>query len=111
MRILSAAKPGQIDRNEIRNDSNATTFTALVSSIFRAASGTVDTLRHGRHHKSATCHGRTRLTLSSCCNFLPWDRILVFITSFFFRVDGNLESPAWLSTVRTLSVPEFRSFT
>src|SRR5262245_158380 len=49
MRILSAAKLGKINRNEIRNDSTATTFTPLVSLIFRDAHGTVDTLRHGRH--------------------------------------------------------------
>src|SRR4029450_5620465 len=49
MRILSAAKLGQINKNEIRNDSNATTFTPFVSLIFRGAHGTVDTLRHGRH--------------------------------------------------------------
>src|SRR4030095_12175397 len=48
MRILSAAKLGKKNRNEIRNDSTATTFTPLVSLIFRGAHGTVDTLRHGR---------------------------------------------------------------
>jgi hypothetical protein len=34
MRILSAAKLGEINRNEIRNDSIATTFTPLVSLVF-----------------------------------------------------------------------------
>jgi hypothetical protein len=35
MRILSAAKLGEINRNEIKIDSNVTNFTPLVSLIFR----------------------------------------------------------------------------
>src|SRR5215475_3896224 len=69
MRILSAAKLGQINRNEIRNDSNATTFTPLVSLIFRLCLQPIAPENSG---------SRTRLSLSSCSKSLPWARVFHF---------------------------------
>src|SRR5215813_11838922 len=67
MRILSAARLGEVNTNELRNKSNATTFTPLVSLIFFL-------------HRSPFSD-RTReplksdqVTLSNCNKFLRLDR-------------------------------------
>src|SRR6516162_2289207 len=69
MRILSAAKLGEINRNEIRNDSNATNFTPLVSLIFRHPSIS---------HRLENSGSRTRLSLSSCSKALPRAHVFHF---------------------------------
>src|SRR5215510_13830856 len=67
MRILSAARLGEVNTNELRNKSNATTFTPLVSLIFFLH-------RSPFSDRTRELLKSDQVTLSNCNKFLRLDR-------------------------------------
>src|SRR5215831_2188209 len=93
MRTLSAARPGQANTNELRNKSNATTFTPLISLIFRLPPSL------SLSHRTREPLKSDQVTLSSCNKFLRQDRN----SASFFR--GNTACKQSIPAVPPLHMP------